>query len=80
MSITIERRIDNARLAALGVEAWPTWGKGRSIFAWHYDREETSYFVRGEVVVIRAGDLVTFGAGLSCTWEIGEELLKHYCI
>ena len=87
MTIRVEHNAGLARLAALGVAEWPTWGKERSTFPWHYDVEETSYFVRGEVVVtpaggtpvvLRAGDLVTFPAGLSCRWEIREELLKHY--
>lgn len=87
MAIMVEHNVDKGRLAALGVEDWPTWGKGRSSFPWHYDVEETSYIVRGEVVVtpdggvpvvLRAGDLVTFPVGLSCSWDIREELFKRY--
>ena len=32
----------------------------------------------GPPVQLRAGDLVTFPAGLSCTGEIHEEVRKHY--
>lgn len=87
MTIRVERNVDKQRLDAMGVAQWPTWGKGRSTFPWHYDKTETSYIIRGEVVVtpadgpavvLRAGDLVIFPAGLSCHWEIREDLLKHY--
>ncbi|ROR29582.1 cupin domain-containing protein [Inmirania thermothiophila] len=74
-------------LAELGVETWPVWTCGVSTFPWTYDATETCYLLEGEVVVtpdggapvrIRAGDLVTFPAGLSCTWEVRRPVRKHY--
>jgi uncharacterized cupin superfamily protein len=32
----------------------------------------------GAPVHIGAGDLVTFPAGMSCTWEIRQMVRKHY--
>jgi len=32
----------------------------------------------GEPVSFGPGDLVTFSAGLSCTWEVKKPLRKHY--
>jgi uncharacterized cupin superfamily protein len=49
--------------------------------------QETCYFLEGKVVVtpnggepleLAAGDLVTFPAGLSCTWSVSKPVKKHY--
>ena len=57
------------------------------ILSWTYDSEETCYFLEGDVEVISdggdavrmgKGDLVTFPAGLSCTWIIHKAVKKHY--
>ncbi len=85
--IRIERDPPRERLEALGVEGWPVWSCGVSTFPWTYDEIETCYLLEGEVVVtpeggepvtIRAGDLVTFPKGLSCTWEVRSPVRKHY--
>lgn len=85
-TITLETP-DAGRLADLGVEHWPLWEKGISAFPWTYDVSETSYFLEGHVVVtpadgepveIMAGHLVTFPAGLTCTWKVLSPLRKHY--
>ncbi len=85
--IRIERDPPRERLEALGVEGWPIWTCAPSTFPWTYDAEETCYLLEGEVVVtpdggepvtIRAGDLVTFPKGLSCTWEVRRAVRKHY--
>ena len=56
-------------------------------FPWTYDEPETCYFLAGEVTVtcpdgetasVGQGDLVTFPAGMSCTWKISQEVRKHY--
>ncbi len=65
---------------------WGVWSKEISVFPWAYDLDETCYFLAGEVVVtpkggdpvaMGEGDLVTFSAGLSCTWEIRREVRKY---
>ncbi len=87
-AITVEHQPDQSRLTELGVYAWPVWEKEASTFPWHYDEKETAYILEGEVTVtsddgqeiahIQAGDLVIFAAGLSCRWEIKQDLRKHY--
>lgn len=58
-----------------------------SVFPWIYDEREMCYLLEGEVIVtpeggapvrIGKGDLVTFPAGMSCTWDIRVAVRKHY--
>ena len=86
-SILCEHKASPMKLEVLGVFDWPIWKKEVSQFPWHYDQQETCYFVRGKVIVtpddgapqqFGRGDLVTFPAGLSCTWEVLEPVEKHY--
>lgn len=85
--IRIIKQAAESELAKLGVRDWPTWSKEVSTFLWHYDVAETCYFLAGDVVVtpdggtavsMGKGDLVTFPAGMSCTWEIRQPVKKHY--
>lgn len=87
MKIHVERNPSQEQLAALKVESWPTWSKEVSIFPWTYDSTETCYLLEGEVIVtpdgeepvqIGKGDLVTFPAGMACTWDIRRLVNKHY--
>ncbi|MEW8013900.1 MAG: cupin domain-containing protein [Candidatus Sedimenticola endophacoides] len=87
MTIHCEHRASPAKLEILGVFDWPLWEKEASEFPWHYDREETCYFLRGKVIVtpeggppleFGRGDLVTFPAGMDCTWKILQPVIKHY--
>ena len=70
-----------------GVTSWPIWEKEVSEFPWHYDEQEICYFLEGDVIVTPAGgepvrfgkgDLVTFPAGMSCTWKVLKPVRKHY--
>lgn len=85
--VKVERQPDAARLRELGVSRWPIWTKEVSEFPWTYDEPEVCYFLEGEVTVtggdgetvsVGKGDLVTFPAGLSCTWKITKDVRKHY--
>ncbi len=85
--IHIEREPSRQRLAKLGIEGWPIWSREASTFPWTYEERETCYILEGRVTVtpeggdpvtIGAGDLVTFPAGLSCTWDVREPIRKHY--
>lgn len=87
MEILIERQPTAERLQQLGTASWPIWTKEVSEFPWSYDEPETCYFLEGDVVVtptsgepvrIGKGDLVTFPAGMSCTWQITSPVKKHY--
>jgi uncharacterized cupin superfamily protein len=86
--ILVEHNPSPAKLEVMGVYDWPIWEKEVSTFPWTYDAKETCYLLEGEVIVtpdgggepvhIRAGDLVTFPAGLSCSWQILSPVRKHY--
>ena len=69
------------------IEQWSIWEKEVSTFPWSYDEMETCYFLDGDVVVtpdggepvsMGKGDMVTFPAGMSCTWEIKQPVRKHF--
>lgn len=86
-AIKVERNPSRQRLERLGVFDWAIWSKEISVFPWRYDCDETCYFLAGEVVVtpeggdpvvMGKGDLVTFAAGLACSWDIRREVRKHY--
>ena len=85
--IKIEQSPDVAHLNALGVFSWPVWSKEVSTFPWSYDEKEVCYFLEGDVVVtpeggepvtLGQGNLVTFPAGMTCTWEVRAPVRKHY--
>lgn len=88
MKETIQKRtIDQEEFRRMGIDHWPTWSAGVSHFPWTYESSETCYLIEGRVTVtpqdgppveIKAGDLVTFPAGMSCTWTVHEPVLKHY--
>jgi len=67
--------------------SWGTWEKEPSEFPWSYAEKETCLILEGEAMVtspdgqtIRfgTGDLVTFEAGLECTWKIEKTIRKRY--
>ena len=72
----------------MGVKSWPTWGCGVSKFPWTYSETETCLILKGKVTVtpkdgspavtVCKGDICTFPAGMSCTWDVTEPILKHY--
>ncbi|MCU0535860.1 MAG: cupin domain-containing protein [Hydrococcus sp. Prado102] len=85
--IKIERQPSQERLQELGAFNWSIWTKEVSEFPWTYDTQETCYFLEGDVIVtpdsgepvaMGKGDLVTFPAGMSCTWNIRRDVRKHY--
>lgn len=85
--IIVEHSPSSDRLNELGVSSWPTWSKEVSVFPWTYGDQEVAYILEGEVTVTPTGgepvsfgkgDLVTFPAGMSCTWDVRKPLRKHY--
>ena len=87
--ITIEHNPSPAKLDAMGVYNWPVWEKEASKFSWSYGSNETCYILEGEFIVtpeggdpvhVKAGDLVHFPNGLSCTWEVLKPVRKHYTL
>lgn len=86
-AIHVKKNPAEQRLQELGVRSWAIWTKEISSFPWHYDEQETCYFLEGRVVVtpengeavqIGKGDLVTFPEGMDCVWKIKEPVRKHY--
>ncbi|MDP1659540.1 MAG: cupin domain-containing protein [Methylotenera sp.] len=88
MSKIIVEKPTPEKLASLGVTRWPTWSKEVSQFPWSFSTQEIAYILEGEVTItpndgsaavsFQTGDLVTFPAGLSCTWHVKKALRKHY--
>jgi len=85
--IKIEHTPSQQRLDELGVSTWGIWEKEISEFPWTYDATETCYFLSGDVVVtpdgaepvqMGKGDLVTFPEGMSCRWDIRQDVKKHF--
>jgi len=85
--IHVEHKASPMKLEVMGVYDWPIWRKEASTFPWSYDQQETCYILRGKFIVtpeggepqtFGRGDLITFPAGMSCTWEILEDVEKHY--
>ena len=85
--ILVDHQPSPEKLSQLGIFNWPIWTKEVSEFPWTYDAAETCYFLEGEVIVtpeggtpvkVGQGDLVTFPAGMSCTWTILHQVKKHY--
>ncbi len=85
--ILVERNPSPMKLEVLGVEQWGIWKKEKSTFPWTYHQAETCYIVRGRFIVtpdggepmeFKRGDLIAFPKGLSCTWEILEDVEKYY--
>lgn len=86
-NIVVERNPQASRLETLGVSKWSTWSKEVSVFQWHFLEQEIAYILEGECVITPTdgapvtfgkGDLVTFPAGMKCTWEVKQPLHKHY--
>lgn len=85
--IEIVKAPSDETLQQFGVLDWPIWEKEVSEFPWHYDAKETCYLLAGDVEVtpeggetvrFGKGDLVTFPAGMSCRWNILQDVKKHY--
>ncbi len=87
MQILFERNPAPGKLEVWGVYDWPLWNKDVSEFEWTYKVDEACYLLDGHIIVTPtegepmeffAGDYITFPAGLTCRWQILEEVNKHY--
>ncbi|MEM9771067.1 MAG: cupin domain-containing protein [Cyanobacteria bacterium P01_D01_bin.73] len=87
VGIKVDANPSEETLSELGVFSWSVWTKEVSEFPWTYDEAETCYFLEGEVTVtpdggepvtVGQGQLVTFPAGMSCTWAVTQPVRKHY--
>lgn len=84
--IKIEKA-NSETISQLGATRWPIWTKEISEFPWSYEQTEICLILEGEAIIsqpdgndvtIKAGDLVTFQAGLNCSWNIRKAIRKHY--
>ena len=65
---------------------YPVWSCEPSEFPWTYSSTEQCLIIEGEVrvttesgeVSFGPGDLVTFPAGLSCSWTVSKAVKKYY--
>ncbi len=85
--ITVEKNPAQSHLETLGVSKWATWQKEVSVFPWTFPEQEIAYILEGECVITPTGgapvsfgkgDLVTFPAGMTASWEVKKPLHKHY--
>ena len=85
--IVVEHQPSQSRVEALGVNKWPTWQKEVSVFPWFFPEQEIAYIIEGECVItpeggeavkFGKGDLVTFPAEMTASWQVVEPLNKHY--
>jgi uncharacterized protein len=85
MKVKIEQ-LTLEQIKEYGIDGWPVWEKEVSQFPWHYDMTERALVLEGKVVVnaygneyeIKAGDFVTFPAGMDCEWTVIETIRKRY--
>lgn len=83
--VRVEKPTDE-ELKKLNIEKWGIWEKEVSDFDWEYMGSETFYVLQGKArvetpsgeVEFKAGDLVTFPAGMKCTWHVLESIKKRY--
>lgn len=87
MSQPSKSKPSKEELVKLGIKRWGVWEKEPSTFDWSYDEKETFYVLEGEAEVetsegtkisFSEGDLVTFPAGVDCTWNVKRAIRKHY--
>lgn len=86
-NIIVEHNPDSTRIENLGITKWPTWSKEVSVFPWYFHEQEIAWIDEGQCVItpedgtpviFGKGDLVTFPAGMKCSWEVRQPLYKHY--
>ncbi len=89
MEILINSPCSASYILQHGIKNWPIWECEPSSFSWQYDEKEICFILEGKatietlknnIYIIKAGDLVTFPKGLSCSWEINKSIRKHYRI
>ena len=86
MSDVKVRKPSPGELEQLGVDDWDPWEHEPGSFDWEYEDDEIFYVLEGKVKVelpsgqveFGKGDLVKFGKGTSCTWNVIETIRKRY--
>jgi len=87
LKILIQSPCSASTIIKYGMKKWPIWECEPSTFPWKYEEKETCLILKGEAIIrmkenesyiIKAGDLVVFPKGLSCTWTVVKFMQKHY--
>ena len=87
MNVLITSPCSASVIIQYGMKNWPIWECEPSKFNWHYDDKEVCLVIegqanirtiKGEIYIIKAGDLVKFPKGLDCEWEVTKSIKKHY--
>lgn len=82
----LERNADPRRLAALGVDGWPTWKDPVGERTLHCDAPERNYLLDGAATLTLAdgtqvdvakGDLFMLPAG-DCHWRVTRAVRRRY--
>jgi uncharacterized cupin superfamily protein len=83
----VKHQLSPAELEELKIFSYPTATKQVSEFTEHYEARKTCYLLEGEVLLtpawgepalVQAGDLVTLFAGMSCHWNVKQDVKMHY--
>ena len=87
MKVIINSSCSASTIIQYGIKSWPIWECEPSKFQWNYDDKEICFIIegqatistpKGDIYIIKAGDLVEFTAGLHCEWVITKSIKKHY--
>ena len=87
MKILIKSPCSASVIIQYGMKNWPIWECEPSNFLWNYDEKEICLIIegeakisteKGEIYLVKAGDLVEFPEGLSCQWQINKKIKKHF--
>ena len=87
MKILIKSPCSASVIIKYGIKNWPIWEREPSNFLWNYDEKEICLIIegeakisteKGEIYLVKAGDLVEFPEGLSCQWQINKKIKKHF--
>ena len=87
MKILIKSPCSASFIIQYGIKNWPIWECEPSNFLWNYDEKEICLIIegeakistkKGEIYLVKAGDLVEFPEGLTCQWQINKKIKKHF--
>jgi uncharacterized cupin superfamily protein len=87
MKIDVDQ-LDLEELKELGVEKWPIAVHDEEKFECFYNKTEQCYIIAGEATIVtefesitvKAGDFITFPAGLECIWDVDSRIRKHFMV
>jgi hypothetical protein len=82
----VVRSLSEEEIKQKEIRNWPIWEKEVSRFDWSYDADEECLILEGRFNVetdegifsFGPGDFILFPQGLSCIWDITENVRKHY--